>query len=458
MDMHTPQLKAADFRSEVKPIWCPGCGHYAVLSALTMALAELGLPRHKVALISGIGCSSRVPAYTNLYGFHGVHGRALAVATGLKLARPDLTVIVCGGDGDGFSIGGNHFMHACRRNVDLTYVVMDNQVYGMTKGQASPTTEPDWAGSKLTPEGPGVTPVQPVQLALACGANFVARGFSGQPPQLARMMLDGIRHPGFSVIHALSPCVTYRPEQRNWKTAVKPWAGEAATSAVDATRALLDDTGFQTGVFLAGQRRPFGTTTADVSEGVKTESLAASAREFLVTSEQPPGGGASVPYFLAHSLTLETEAAKRYSDLADILDTHNNPEVAQLFRDMQRYSRLHAEEVERRAETVGGLPHLAAWDYVWFEAEAPEAAPLEDVHYLMTPRQALEIALACERRAHGYYRRVAEESADPQVVELARTFAEEELGHVNLLTQWLNRIPATPAAWTEDLDGPRSPD
>ena len=131
-----------DFKSDIKPVWCPGCGDYSVLSAFTKAFATLGLKPEEIAVISGIGCSSRIPAYTNCYGFHGVHGRALALGTGLKVARPELTVIVAGGDGDGFSIGGNHFLHACRRNVDLTYIVMDNHVYGMTKGQPSPTTEP----------------------------------------------------------------------------------------------------------------------------------------------------------------------------------------------------------------------------------------------------------------------------------------------------------------------------
>ena len=126
-----------------------------MLSSLTKALAKIAVPPENVAVVSGIGCSSRIPAYTTCYGFHGVHGRALAAATGLKVARPDLTVLVTGGDGDGYSIGGNHFLHACRRNVDLTYIVMDNHVYGMTKGQPSPTTEPDW-DSKLSPGGTGV--------------------------------------------------------------------------------------------------------------------------------------------------------------------------------------------------------------------------------------------------------------------------------------------------------------
>ena len=157
--MNAPNLKPKDYKSEIKPVWCPGCGHFAVLSAVTKALAYLQLVKEEVALISGIGCSSRLPAYLDSYGFHGVHGRALAVASGLKAARPELTVLVAGGDGDGFSIGGNHFLHACRRNMDLTYIVMDNEVYGMTKGQASPTTPMEWDHSKLTPHGPGVRPL-----------------------------------------------------------------------------------------------------------------------------------------------------------------------------------------------------------------------------------------------------------------------------------------------------------
>jgi 2-oxoglutarate ferredoxin oxidoreductase subunit beta len=188
--------KAKDYKSDLKPIWCPGCGDYTVLNSITRALAELALPPEEVAVVSGIGCSSRIPAYTSVYGFHGVHGRALPVATGLKLARPDLTVLVTGGDGDGFSIGGNHFLHACRRNVDLTYIVMDNQVYGMTKGQASPTTAPDWEGSKLTPEGTGINPFQPLVVGLASGANFIARVSASDPINMAQIIVEAIRHPG----------------------------------------------------------------------------------------------------------------------------------------------------------------------------------------------------------------------------------------------------------------------
>lgn len=252
-----PALKAQDFRSEVDPIWCPGCGHHAVLLAITTALAESGLPHEDIAFISGIGCSSRIPAYTNVYGFHTVHGRALPVATGVKLARPELTVLVAGGDGDGFSIGGNHFLHACRRNVDMTYVVMDNEVYGMTKGQASPTTDPDWAKSKLTPGGTGITPVDPVRLALASGAGFIARGFAGNTRDTADLILAGMRHKGFSFIQVLSPCVTYRPEQREWRKLVHRSTLPAASNPVAAMHDLADDDGLTTGILYEDDRAPF---------------------------------------------------------------------------------------------------------------------------------------------------------------------------------------------------------
>ncbi|MBC5768114.1 2-oxoacid:ferredoxin oxidoreductase subunit beta [Ramlibacter sp. GTP1] len=252
-----PALNAQQFKSGAKPIWCPGCGDYTVLNAVTKALAIVGRPPHEVAVVSGIGCSSRIPAYTSCYGFHGVHGRALAAATGLKVARPDLTVLVASGDGDGYSIGGNHFLHACRRNVDLTYIVMDNHVYGMTKGQPSPTTEPDW-DSKLSPGGTGVRSFHPLVIALASGANFVARAFSGDQDTTAELIAAGIRHPGFSFIEILSPCVTFRPEQREWKTMVHPAPVVPTDDAARAARRIMTDDGFNIGVLYAGNRPVYG--------------------------------------------------------------------------------------------------------------------------------------------------------------------------------------------------------
>jgi len=242
-----------DFKSAIKPIWCPGCGDFAVLNAVTKALAFLGLPREDVALISGIGCSSRIAAYTSVYGFHGVHGRALALASGLKAGRPDLTVLVAGGDGDGLSIGGNHFIHACRRNMDLTYIIMDNEVYGMTKGQASPTTSADWASSKLTPRGTGVRPFRPAGLALAAGASFVARGFTGDPNGLAKILVAAMEHKGFSFVQALSPCPTFRPEQMQWKHHVRAFEYEATSDPVEAARRIQADDGMSTGIIFRSE-------------------------------------------------------------------------------------------------------------------------------------------------------------------------------------------------------------
>jgi 2-oxoglutarate ferredoxin oxidoreductase subunit beta len=241
-------LKAKDYKSDIKAVWCPGCGHFAVLSAVTKALAHLQLPKEDVALVSGIGCSSRLPAYIQSYGFHGVHGRALAVASGLKAARGDLTVLVAGGDGDGFSIGGNHFLHACRRNMDLTYIVMDNEVYGMTKGQASPTTAPDWRDSKLTPHGTGVRRFQPPAIALAAGASFIARGFAGDPKSLTRLLVEAIEHRGFSFVQVLSPCQTFRPEQKYWKDQVHPCHIPTTDNAAEAARLIQMDDGMALGL------------------------------------------------------------------------------------------------------------------------------------------------------------------------------------------------------------------
>jgi 2-oxoglutarate ferredoxin oxidoreductase subunit beta len=248
--------KASDYKSDTAPVWCPGCGDYTVLLSILKALAHLQLKPEETAIISGIGCSSRIPAYTKCYGFHGVHGRALPLATGLKVARPEMTVLVAGGDGDGFSIGGNHFLHACRRNIDLTYIVMDNRVYGMTKGQASPTTESDW-GSSLSPDGTGVRPFHPLVIALASGANFVARGFSGDPNRTAKILVEAIEHPGFSFVEILSPCVTFRPEQKNWRDKVHSANVDPTDDPARAARRIMTDDGYNLGVLYKGNRPGF---------------------------------------------------------------------------------------------------------------------------------------------------------------------------------------------------------
>jgi 2-oxoglutarate ferredoxin oxidoreductase subunit beta len=259
--------KLADYKSDIKPIWCPGCGDYHVLLSMTRAMAALGVPPERIAVVSGIGCAARIPAYTSCYGFHGVHGRALPVATGLKIARPDLTVLVASGDGDGHSIGGNHFLHACRRNVDLTYLVMDNHIYGMTKGQPSPTTEPDF-DTALTPGGSGLRPFNPLVIALASGANFVARAYSGNVHETAEIIVEAVRHPGFSFVEILSPCVTHRPDQREWKTRVHPAPVAATDDPARAARRLMTDDGFNLGVLYCGTRAPYQPASAAAAEGL----------------------------------------------------------------------------------------------------------------------------------------------------------------------------------------------
>ena len=202
------QLTAKDYKGPVDPDWCAGCGDFGVLRGLQTACADLGLMPHEVLTVSGIGCSSNFPGYFNAYGMHTLHGRALAVATGAKLGNHELNVVVTGGDGDGYGIGGNHFTHTARRNVDLTYLVMNNQIYGLTTGQVSPTSSLDMK-TKSTPFGSIESPINPLTSAIMNGATFVARGYSGDPKHLTELMKRAILHKGFSLIDIFSPCVTF---------------------------------------------------------------------------------------------------------------------------------------------------------------------------------------------------------------------------------------------------------
>ncbi len=233
------QLTVADLKGRVDPDWCPGCGDFGVLAAIQKAIVELQIPNHDVVAISGIGCSSNLPGFINTYGMHTLHGRALAVATGLKLANHDLTVLVTGGDGDGFGIGGNHFIHTMRRNVDLLYIVMDNQIYGLTTGQTSPTSRIGMK-TKSMPFGNIEAPVNPISLALAAGATFVARGFSGDQKHLTDLIKQGIEHKGFSFLDVFSPCVTYNHDNTyQWyRPRVKKLEDDSSYDATDWTAAM----------------------------------------------------------------------------------------------------------------------------------------------------------------------------------------------------------------------------
>lgn len=200
--------KPDEYKSGLKPVWCPGCGDFGVLNALCQVYHRLGLKPEETMIFSGIGCSSRITGYLKSYGFNSVHGRALPIAIGAKLARPKLNVIAAGGDGDAFSIGIGHFPHACRRNIDMTYIVMDNNIYGLTKGQLSPTSSRDMltTTSRL---GSIESPINPITLAIGCQATFVARAFSGNIKHMVDVITKGIEHRGFSFIQVLSPCVTF---------------------------------------------------------------------------------------------------------------------------------------------------------------------------------------------------------------------------------------------------------
>ncbi len=241
----------AVFKSEVKPDWCPGCGDFGVLNALQKACADLNLNPHEVMVVSGIGCSSNLPGFFNSYGLHTLHGRSVAVAQGAKFGNHAMTVIAAGGDGDGYGIGVGHFIHAIRRNMDMTYIVMDNQIYGLTTGQTSPTTE-RMTKTKSTPTGSLENALNPLALSLAGGASFVARGFSGEPMHLAEIMKKAIQHKGFSHIDVFSPCVTYN------KTNTYPFFKQRVYKLEDEKHNTLDFEAAMKKAYEWGDRIPIG--------------------------------------------------------------------------------------------------------------------------------------------------------------------------------------------------------
>jgi 2-oxoglutarate ferredoxin oxidoreductase subunit beta len=197
-----------DYQSDDPIAWCPGCGNFSILKALKNALVELNKKPDEIVIVSGIGQAAKTPHYLRCNNFNGLHGRTLPVATGIKLANHELTVLAEGGDGDGFAEGGNHFLHAMRRNIDITYLVHNNQVYGLTKGQTSPTSELGYI-SKTTPIGAPNPPINPLLLAIASDCGFVARGFAGDPSHLSYLIQEGIRFKGFAFIDILQPCVSF---------------------------------------------------------------------------------------------------------------------------------------------------------------------------------------------------------------------------------------------------------
>ena len=202
-------LKSKDYKSDIRVVWCAGCGDFSVLNSVQKAFAALQLSQENTVCVSGIGCSSRLPYFMKTYGFHSLHGRALPVATGIKLANPELEVVVFGGDGDGFSIGGGHVPHVVRKNTDLTYILMDNHIYGLTKGQVSPTSATGFVATTTPYGSPDPGAVNPLSYVLTYGATFVAQVYSGNPKQAAAIIEQAIKHKGFSYVNILSPCLTF---------------------------------------------------------------------------------------------------------------------------------------------------------------------------------------------------------------------------------------------------------
>ena len=284
-DSELVKLKPKDYKGKVDPDWCPGCGDFGVLSSLQKVSADMGMLPHEMIVISGIGCSSNFPGYFNAYGMHTLHGRILAVATGVKMANHELTVIGTGGDGDGYGIGGNHWLHTARRNVDMTYLVMNNQIYGLTTGQVSPTSC-DGMKTKSTPFGSVEEPVNPITSSIMHGATFVARAFSGDPKHMQKLMQQAIEHKGFAIIDIFSPCVTFNHDNDYafFRPRVKKLEDEdhdAGDWKAACEKAMLWGDTIYTGLFYQ-KRRP----SLDELEPVLEEGGPMARREALVTKEQ----------------------------------------------------------------------------------------------------------------------------------------------------------------------------
>ncbi len=249
--------ESCSYLSGVSPVWCPGCGYYGILGALVESFSDLQLPTKDLALVSGIGCSSRLPYFVKAYGFHSIHGRGLPIAQGVKAANPSLTVVAVGGDGDGLAIGGGHFPHVARNNVDITYLLFNNAIYGMTKGQFSPTTSL-YPITKTSPFGLAGESVNPSALAIVYGATFVARGFSVKKEQLRDLINQGIRHRGFAFIEVLSSCSSFNTTDMNVARIIKNLAEVPAThdpqDGLAAMKLATDKEKIYLGVLVRDQR------------------------------------------------------------------------------------------------------------------------------------------------------------------------------------------------------------
>ncbi len=263
-----------DLTTAEKPQWCPGCGNYGILIAVKNALANLGRESHNVAVVSGIGCSGKDSHYIRTYGFEGLHGRVLPVATGIKLANRKLTVIGMGGDGDGYGIGLNHLIHSCRRNLDITYIVHNNEIYGLTTGQVSPTSMKGMK-TKSTPHGVIEMPIHPLALAISSDATFVARGYTGNIQHLTKLVEEAISHKGFALVDVLQVCPSWNkvntPQWFKERIYDMNQAGHDPSDKLRAYEKALEDvmTGYEKvpiGVFYRTERSTYGDELPQIKD------------------------------------------------------------------------------------------------------------------------------------------------------------------------------------------------
>ncbi len=260
------------YKTDDHPIWCPGCGDFGVLDSLYKSLAGLDVDPKDLVVVSGIGCSGRTSGFVKSYGFHSLHGRVLPIALGVKLANPKLHVIGVGGDGDGFAIGGGHIPHAARRNPDMTYIIMDNATYGLTKGQYSPTSQIGFqAGS--TPYGNIEQPLNPLAMLIAYGATFIGQGYSGKPRELADLITKAMEHKGFAFLNVISPCITFY----NTYKVIPPRLAEVpkdhdVTNRAKAFELALKTDHIALGIFYQETRPTFEDGVADVIKKAQAAS------------------------------------------------------------------------------------------------------------------------------------------------------------------------------------------
>ncbi len=275
-------LTVKDYKTDIHPVWCPGCGDFGVLTCIYRMLATKQISPENLVVVAGIGCSGRLSGYVRSFGFHTVHGRVLPVATGVKTANPNLEVIAVGGDGDAYSIGAGHIPHAARRNIDVCYIVMDNEVYGLTKGQGSATAPPEFS-TGTTPYGQLEEPLNPVAMAIAYDIGFVARAFSAKPKELTDLIVQGVEHKGFALLEVLSPCTTFHDTYKPISQRVRFLTPEEhdPTDRVKAFQLALEKETVPLGVIYKRERAPFHERAQKIRTDAVAKRGTASVDEIL---------------------------------------------------------------------------------------------------------------------------------------------------------------------------------